>query len=217
MKDKDKSLDVNEIFYSIDGEGIRAGQLAVFIRLNGCNERCSYCDTSYALKFANNMMGICEILDEVSVYSCKNVTLTGGEPLYQENSLGLVKALSDYEVNIETNGSLDVGDFILDNTIITMDIKTPSSNMESLNLYENIKKLRGRDVLKFVVGSKEDMDFTYKIIDAYKPACHIYLSPVFGQIDPANIVEKMKEYKDDQVKLQLQMHKFIWNPDQRGV
>lgn len=214
---KDKILDVNEIFYSIDGEGIRAGKLCVFVRLNACNERCLYCDTAYALDFHDNFMKISEILDEISSYSCKNITLTGGEPLYQKNSLELVKALKDYEVNIETNGSLDVADFILDNTIITMDIKTPSSKMVGLNKYDNIGKLRDRDVIKFVVGDEEDIKFSYKIINDYKTRANIYLSPVFSKIEAEKIVDLMKEYKNDNIRLQLQMHKYIWDPDKRGV
>ena len=217
---KDKKLDINEIFYSIDGEGVTAGQLAIFIRLNACNLRCSYCDTSYALEAKNNYMDFDHIFDIINQYPSRHITITGGEPLYQEAIVDFIEELSKsgYRINIETNGSISVKELInIDKTIITLDIKTPSSNMDCENLYANLNYLRGNDVCKFVVGSIEDLEFTYKVIDYYKPKCNIFLSPVYGLIDPADIVEFMKIKGYDNVKLQLQMHKYIWDPNKRGV
>lgn len=214
MKDK---FDINEIFYSIDGEGKRSGQLCTFVRFNGCNIRCAYCDTPYALCSMKNYMEIDEIKDIIKKYKCKNITLTGGEPLLQKNLLNLIKSLQDYDINIETNGTLDIEKYLLKNTFITMDIKTPSSREDEKNLYSNINKLRKKDILKFVVGSKEDIKFSYEIIKKYNPKCIIYFSPIFGKITGDEIVEEMKKYKNYDIKLQLQIHKYIWDADKRGV
>ena len=146
-------LPVNEIFGSIDGEGITAGGLATFIRLCGCNMKCSYCDTTYALSTKDaDFISIENILDEVDKNGYKHVTLTGGEPLIHENSYYLIKALlkKGYIVNIETNGSIPISKYQLDNVIITMDYKCPSSNTERLMYLDNLELLRENDVLKFV-------------------------------------------------------------------
>ena len=219
-KIKDKLLDINEIFYSIDGEGNTSGQLAVFIRLNGCNIRCEYCDTDYALEEHLTYKSIERIEKEVSQYNCKNITITGGEPLMQPNTLDLIKYLISlgYRMNIETNGSKDIKELSkIKNTIITLDIKAPMSAMKGYNDYNNIKYLRNHDALKFVVGNDNDLDFAYKVIEKYKPNCQIFLSPIFGDIDGAKIVEYMKKKKDDNIKLQLQIHKYIWDPLRQGV
>ncbi|WP_297282046.1 radical SAM protein [uncultured Anaerococcus sp.] len=217
---KDKKLDINEIFYSIDGEGITAGQLAIFIRLNGCNLRCSYCDTAYALETKENYIDFNQIFKLISGYPCKNITITGGEPLYQDGTIDFIKELTSkgYRVNIETNGSISINRLTnIDNTIVTLDIKTYSSDMEKSNLYENLDYLRECDVSKFVVGDKDDLDFTYKVVNQYKPKGNIFLSPVYGSIEPADIVNYMKSKDNEKVRLQLQMHKYIWDPDKRGV
>lgn len=211
---------VNEIFYSIDGEGIRTGELAVFIRLAGCNLRCSYCDTEYALsKKDGTEMCVVEILNEVNQYGCKNVTITGGEPLIHKGIEELVDLLTEYgyEVNIETNGSVDIRPFLDRNVIITMDYKTPSSGEEEKMLIGNIERLRENDVLKFVVGTEEDLEATREIICMADIKAYKYISPVFGQINPKDIVEYMKKYKFEKTRCQLQLHKIIWNPNERGV
>ncbi len=215
---KDKRLDINEIFYSIDGEGITAGQIAIFIRLNGCNLRCSYCDTAYSLEAKNNYMDFEQIYEIIDKYPTKNITITGGEPLFQNAVFDFIKELSakGYRVNIETNGSIGIKNITkIDNTIVTLDIKTCSSGMNESNLYKNLTYLRDSDVIKFVVGNIEDLDFTYKVIDHYSPRGHIFLSPVYGSIKPAEIVDYMKDKSNENVRLQLQMHKFIWDPDKR--
>lgn len=217
MKDKEILFDINEIFYSIDGEGSTSGQLAIFIRFNGCNLRCSYCDTGYALKGKNNFISLDDLVKEIKKYKTKNITLTGGEPLLQDDLLELIKILPDYRFNIETNGTLDIENYLLENTIITMDIKTPLSKTRDQNRYSNIKKLRKNDNLKFVVGNKEDIKFAYKVIELYKPISNIYFSPIFNQITGDEIVEEIKKYGNDKIKLQLQIHKYIWSPDKRGV
>lgn len=212
----DKPLLVNEIFASIDGEGKRAGELATFIRLTGCNLRCSYCDTAYAFK-EGKPMTVQEIVDKVTQ---KRVTLTGGEPLTQDVK-PLLKALKGHEVNIETNGSIDIAPYFdFDNVFFTVDYKSGSSGMNKKMLMSNFKKLRSKDVLKFVIGSFEDLEEAklfylnhFADLQDYK----IYVSPVFGQIEPKDIVEFMKKNNLGQWRIQLQLHKFIWNPKKRGV
>ena len=207
-------MKVNEIFFSIDGEGKRAGQLAAFIRLTGCNLRCSYCDTKYSFD-AGKKMSEKQIADTVKNF--RNVTLTGGEPLMQ-NCNELLNLLSRQEVNIETNGSIDLAEYLkYENIFFTMDFKSYSSGMYDAMNYKNLKLLRERDVLKFVVGDENDLTLAEKICREFEPKAQIYISPVFGKIKPVQIVEFMKRHNLQDWKLQLQLHKIIWKPDERGV
>lgn len=216
-------FNVVEIFDSIDGEGKRTGELATFIRLAGCNLRCSYCDTSYGLDFISGTpMKMSEIIDKCKEYSNKNITLTGGEPLARIFVDELIErlALEGFEVNIETNGSISLYNTPrLKNVFYTMDYKCPSSGVEDKMDLENLKFLDKDDVLKFVVGSEEDLDKTWTILDEYKPKAQVYISPVFGKIEPVEIVNYMKEHKETfkDARIQIQLHKIIWNPDERGV
>lgn len=208
-----KSLKVNEIFDSIDGEGKRAGELATFIRLTGCNLRCSYCDSTYTF-YEGKQMEIDDILKQVHY---KNVTLTGGEPLYQDVH-ELLEGLRDHEVNIETNGSMPIRPYMdMGNVFFTIDWKSKSSGVENRMYMENFNLLRERDVLKFVVGSLEELERAKYITYTIHPKCLVYISPVFGKINPADMVEYMKRNKMEQWRIQLQLHKFIWSPTKRGV
>lgn len=212
---------VNEIFESIDGEGLRTGSLAIFIRLAGCNLRCSYCDTSYALEMAQGEpLTASEILGRISIYRTRHITLTGGEPLLQPCISELIDSLTEngYIVNIETNGSVDITPYQTDGTIITMDYKTPSSGVEKKMRLENISLLRGRDVLKFVCG-KGDIPTVNRILHQYRPTCWVYLSPVFGEIEPSKLVDFLRAYpgESEKIRVQVQLHKIIWNPEERGV
>ena len=213
---------VNEIFYSIDGEGLTAGQLAIFIRLSGCNMNCSYCDTKYALKkTSGTYMSIDEILVEISNYNCKNITLTGGEPLLFKESSDLIEKLLEkgYKVNIETNGSIDITKY-LGKCLITMDYKLPSSNMEKYMNLSNLENLTENDVLKFVT-QESDFDKIEEILKSYKLKCHVYISPIFDKIEPSKIVDFMKKLSNEidmsRVRVQVQLHKVIWDPNERGV
>lgn len=214
---------VNEIFSSIDGEGIRTGELATFIRLAGCNMRCSYCDTLYALKpTAGIEMSVDEIVKKVDKFNVKNITLTGGEPLIHNEVDLLIDSLTKqkYKVNIETNGSVPI-DKYLDSCLITMDYKTPSSLMEEKMLLDNIEKLKETDVLKFVV-EKSDLATIERVLKRYNVRCYVYISPIFGKIEPSEIVDFMKEMNErgvnmDKVRVQVQLHKVIWDPNMKGV
>ena len=207
-------MNVNEIFYSVDGEGKRAGQLATFVRLAGCNLRCSYCDTKYAFDDGREMTAN-EIADAVKNY--RNVTLTGGEPLLQDCH-ELLNLLRNHNVNIETNGSITLDDYLeYANVFFTMDFKCYSSRMVDAMKYSNLKILRERDVLKFVVGDKSDLELAREICFEFKPKSAIYISPVYGKIELPVIVVFMKQYRLEDWRLQVQLHKIIWSPDERGV
>lgn len=221
MKD---NLIVNEIFGSIDGEGIRTGELATFIRLAGCNLRCSYCDTAYALNMKNGTeMSIDEILNQVEKIGYKNITLTGGEPLIHKNVNKLIDKLIEhgYKVNIETNGAVDLTPYITKDVILTMDFKTKTSGMAKYMLTTNLSKLRENDVLK-IVCAEDDFDDIKELLLNHDIKSYIYLSPIFEKIKPVQLVEFLKQlhlekFNTDKIRIQVQLHKIIWNPNERGV
>lgn len=217
---------IAETFSSINGEGTHAGQLAFFIRFTGCNLDCSYCDTKWA-NVPNapytEMTGE-EILSAVQKSGIKNVTVTGGEPLIQPNIIPLLEMLcgDGHYVEIETNGSADVSEVVkigTDRPALTMDYKLPSSGMESFMRTENFALLEAMDTVKFVSGSRADLERALEIIREYGliGKCAVYISPVFGEIEPAEIVDFMLANKLNGVNVQLQMHKFIWDANARGV
>jgi len=154
------NLNINEIFYSLQGEAREVGLPTVFVRLTGCPLRCTYCDTEYAFK-GNNMLSIDQILTEIKQYNTRYVCVTGGEPLAQIDCHVLLDALikDDYQVSLETSGSIDIG-AVNPGVSVVMDVKTPSSNESKHNKYDNIAKLKLKDQLKFVIGSKEDFDWS---------------------------------------------------------
>lgn len=216
---------VAEKFVSINGEGRKAGQIAVFIRFRGCNLSCSYCDTAWANKVscsAEEMTGE-NILEYIKSTGVKNVTLTGGEPLIQNSIYELIYLLcrNDLQVEIETNGSVDISYYkgMKKRPSFTLDYKLPSSKMEKSMLLENYAHLTENDTVKFVCASNADLEKALEIITDHKlvKKCAVYLSPVFGSIKPDEIVEFMIKHKMNGVNLQLQLHKFIWDPDKRGV
>lgn len=230
-------MQINEIFSSIEGEGIRTGYLATFVRTFGCNLACSYCDTRYAC-IPNpeegpqyTTMTVEQIVAECERINNDRVTLTGGEPLIQREAPELVAALLDkgFEVNIETNGAVDLPTFedrlvdvlnddeALNNLIYTMDYKCPSSGEEEKMIKSNIPFLIKGDVLKFVVGSVEDLDAMKAVIEETEPQAEIFVSPIWGNIECTEIVDYMKENNLQNVRLQLQLHKIIWDPSTRGV
>ena len=219
-------LKVVEKFISINGEGRRAGQLALFIRFAGCNLDCSYCDTSWANKSDVHFepMSADDIYSYIKSAGVQNVTLTGGEPLMHEGIAELLQLLSKDKslyVEIETNGSISLEKFCgIDNPpSFTMDYKLPSSNMEDKMDTVNFDVLTSHDTVKFVCGSQEDLQKTYDIIEKYglSQKTAVYISPVFGNIEPEDIVEFMKKHNMNGVNLQLQLHKIIWSPDKKGV
>ncbi|MBK1810555.1 putative 7-carboxy-7-deazaguanine synthase QueE [Clostridium sp. YIM B02505] len=217
---------VVEKFVSINGEGLRCGQLAIFIRFAGCNLNCSYCDTTWANEknAPYELMSSEEIYNYIKSTEVKNITLTGGEPLLQEGIIELLEILAkdkELHVEIETNGSvlLDTFSKVENPPSFTMDYKLPSSNMERQMNLDNFKFLTKNDTVKFVSGSFEDLKKAKEIIDRYAlvEKTSVYISPVFGQISLESIVEFMVNKKMNGVNLQVQLHKIIWDPSKRGV
>lgn len=212
-------LKINEIFYSIQGESTKAGLPCIFVRLTYCNIRCVYCDTEYAF-YEGVDKTIDDIVDEVKSYNCKLVEITGGEPLVQENVHILMARLCDsgYDVMIETGGSLPIEN--IDKRVkIVLDVKTPYSKMEKKNRYKNIPHLKPNDEVKFVVGSREDYEWVKEIIcryDLLNKVEHVLLSPVFDKVENIELAEWILQDKLN-VRFQLQMHKYIWHPETRGV
>ncbi len=225
---------VVEKFVSINGEGRRAGELAVFIRFMGCNLRCSYCDSLYAVssEASYEVMTEAEIYDYILSTGILNVTLTGGEPLISpgmDDLIVLLAASGKINVEIETNGSIDISPVIerlssiseevAERVSFTVDYKCPGSGVEDKMCLTCFEKIRSVDTVKFVVSDKNDLEKMLRIISEYDLAekGKVYVSPVFGKIDPKDIVSFMEEKKLNKVRLQLQLHKYIWDPDRRGV
>ncbi|HBI85065.1 MAG TPA: putative 7-carboxy-7-deazaguanine synthase QueE [Ruminococcus sp.] len=213
-----------EHFISINGEGQRAGELALFLRFAGCNLRCAWCDTAWACGVdapheAVTAERITEIAAEAYAQGVRNVTLTGGEPLLQADIADVMERLVQMglRTEIETNGAVALEPFMQTGCTFTMDYKLPASGMDRFMRTDNFALLREWDTVKFVCGSREDVFRAKEIAAQYKPRCPLYLSAVFGQIEPAEIVEIMKAECMGNFRLQLQLHKFIWDPNERGV
>ena len=217
---------VVEHFISINGEGYRAGQLALFIRMKGCNLNCGYCDTKWANQ--PDAPAIEMTTDELEVLvresGVENVTLTGGEPLMREGVRELLERLAGIpgiSIEIETNGSVDLEPFagIADNILFTMDYKLACSGMEEQMHLPNFGLLKKKDTVKFVIGSRADLERAKEVLDKYQlpGRVHVYFSPVFGSIDPQEMAAFMTEHRLNKVNLQLQLHKFIWDPNEKGV
>ncbi len=217
---KTETFPVVELFDSIEGEGKRTGAMAVFVRFAGCNLRCSYCDTGYALEPADAREHLTEeeLMGRIRRYPWKKVTLTGGEPLLQPlDSLCRTLSREGYEVNIETNGAVPLLEERPRGLFYTMDVKSPSSGMRGRMRMENLTRLTGEDVVKFVVGSREDLEDMDRVLREYTLRSQVYVSPVYGAIEPRELVEFVREHKLAQVRVQVQLHKIIWDPEMRGV
>lgn len=223
---KDGKLLVCEIFESIDGEGYNAGFPTVFFRTVGCNLRCSWCDSKYTFEADKNCkwMSVEEAIDKVDSFGIKHITITGGEPLLEENKAWMtffIKTLliMRFKIDIETNGAIDYtywkNMFGLNDVTLIMDWKAPSSKMNSFMLASNLKILGKKDIVKIVV---EDGDFeeVEKLLE-YKILATIYISPVFNKVTMQKIPEFVLKHKDENIRCQVQLHKVFWDPDKRGV
>ena len=217
-----ETLSINEIFYSIQGESTFAGQPCVFVRLTGCDLRCTYCDTEYAF-YEGSRRSIDSILGEVAIHPCRLVEVTGGEPLLQKRVHLLMTRLCDlgYTVLIETSGAHDIGG--IDARVHRiMDLKCPGSGEGERNRMENLPLLGPRDEVKFVIGSEEDYAWARAQVQAGTTGWvdrvnAILFSPVFGKITPLDLATRVLADALPRVRMQLQMHKLIWEPNQRGV
>ncbi len=212
-------LAVTEIFLSIQGESTWAGLPCVFVRLTGCNLRCAWCDTAYAFH-GGVQMAVDDVVQRVMEFECPLVEITGGEPLLQRHCATLAQALLERGLTVlcETSGSLPI-DRLPEGVFRIMDLKCPGSGECAKNDWTNIARLTPLDEVKFVIASRADYEWSRDTLRAHalETRCRAVLfSPVFGSIEPQDLV---KWILDDQlpVRFQLQLHKFIWPPDARGV
>ncbi len=221
-------LPMVEIFETVEGEGTRAGFPTVFVRLFGCNLRCTWCDTKYSYPPAEAefVMSVDEIVSKATCFGAKHLCLTGGEPLlYGDKSAALIEALAGtgrYEdIHIETNGAIELEPFIRritsPNVRYIMDYKLPDSGEEDKMATANFALLRKQDELKFVIGSDRDFEAAKAVLERYPTAALPLFSPVWETMPPAKLVGLMLEHGLSHVKLNMQLHKIIWDPAARGV
>ena len=209
---------ITEIFHSIQGESSYAGQPCVFVRLTGCPLRCTWCDTDYAFH-GGQECSLEEALGKVRAYGCHLVEVTGGEPLAQPESLLLMTKLCDagYTVLLETSGAIDIAP--VDSRVhVILDVKCPGSDMTDRMHWPNLSQLAAKDEAKFVLADRADYDWAREILAQYDIAsrCTVLFSPVFGALDARQLAEWILA-DCLPVRFQLQMHKYIWAPDMRGV
>lgn len=209
-------MKINEIFYSIQGEGKWMGLPNIFIRTTGCNLRCSFCDTTYAYETGEEM-SIEEIINRIRKHPCNYVCITGGEPLLQEEIVQLIDVLLEkkYVICLETNGSIGIETLVgKKSLLISLDIKCPSSAMHEKMNFNNVSLLTCNDQLKFIIQNREDYEYAKKIIKKYKPQSAIFFQSVWG----INLKELSSWVLNDglDVRIGLQLHKIIWG-DRKGV
>jgi len=207
------TLNITEIFYSLQGEAKEVGIPTVFVRLTGCPLRCNYCDTAYAFK-GNNPLSIESIMEQVAKYNTRYVCVTGGEPMAQSNCLILLDTLIEagYKVSMETSGSIDISP-VNNKVSVVMDLKTPSSTEQSQNRYENIALLERKDQLKFVIASRPDFEWSCSILENNNVDCDVLFSPVYESLKPVELADWILE-KQLNVRLQVQLHKLLWGDKQ---
>ena len=211
---------VTEIFHSIQGESTYSGLPCVFVRLTGCNLRCTFCDTRYAYREGDSM-SVSAILEQVGQFACGLVEITGGEPLYQEETPSLARELirQGRRVLVETNGSLNIA--VLDpGCVRIVDFKCPSSGECGQTDWDNWARMSPYDEAKFVIGTEEDYDYAVEVLKrrvrGASPAFTVNFSPVFGRMDPRVLSEWILRDRLS-VRLNLQIHKYVWAPETRGV
>ena len=218
MSNTDKILKINEIFKSIQGESTYMGRACTFIRLTYCNLRCSYCDTEYSFHEGEDM-SIQDIMKKIKPMKTKIVEVTGGEPMLQQNVIPLMEELlnNSYEVLLETCGAISLKDVPAGVKKI-VDFKCPSSNMKDKNLWSILDELSKDDEIKFVIGDRNDYEWTKEKISKYNldEKWTILFSPVFNKLQLDELADWILN-DNLNVRLQLQMHKYIWDPDMRAV
>ncbi len=211
-------LVINEIYASVQGESSYAGWPCVFVRLTGCNLRCTYCDSEFAF-YDGGRRSIASVIDEVRAHNIPLVEITGGEPLLQKACVPLAQALLDagLTVLVETSGERPIG-MLPEGVIRIMDIKCPSSGECERNNWDNIGHLTAMDEVKFVLGNRADYDWMREIMATHQltDRCPVLVSTVYGQLEPKTVVEWILADRLP-VRFQLQMHKYVWDPSARGV
>ncbi|MGC8912497.1 MAG: 7-carboxy-7-deazaguanine synthase QueE [Thermoplasmata archaeon] len=206
---------INEIFFSIQGEGINIGIPMVFVRVTGCNLRCRWCDTTYAFDEGTEMR-IEEIVNKVEEFGVNRVCITGGEPLLHKDITKLITRFIDagYFVQVQTNGSKTIQEMPCEeNLCISMDIKCPSSGMQDKMNFDNIELLSPFDELKFVIADENDYNYALQVLEKYQPKTNIVFQPVYGT-DIRMIADEVLNKKLN-VRVLPQLHKYIWG-DIRG-
>ncbi len=215
----EQHVSLSEIYESVQGETSHAGRMTSFVRLAGCPLRCRWCDSTFSFA-KGTLVTISSIMDALARFGWKFVCVTGGEPLAQPSGIALLQALvrQGYIVSLETNGALSTVDVPHEVRVI-LDIKCPGSGMEHHNEWSNLSRLRHHDEVKFVIADRNDYEWAKLVIARYElcsAAGEVLLSPVFGELDPKTLVQWMSEDKLP-VRMNLQIHKYIWNPSTRGV
>jgi len=213
------SLTINEIFNSIQGESLYTGLRCTFIRLTGCNLRCSYCDTRYAYEEGTSL-AMTDIIDKVSGYECPLVEITGGEPLIQNKTPLLITNLIEkgYKVLLETNGTIDISS-VDERCIKIVDIKCPGSGESGKNMLDNLNRLNAKDQAKFVITNLEDYEYAKEIIKQIPSGFlreNILISPVPGKMAFSGLANRILKDKLT-VRFHIQLHKIIWPDINRGV
>jgi len=212
------SIKINEIYFSIQGESTHSGRPCIFVRLTYCNLRCTYCDTEHAF-YEGKDMDIPTIIEEIKKWNCNLIEVTGGEPLFQSGCIELLNELNTlgYEILLETGGSISIAK-VPKNVIKIIDFKCPSSGMQKKNLWSIVNDIQIHDEIKFVIGNRDDYNWAKKkIYDLHlNNKCTILMSPSFEVIDPSKLVSWILN-DNLPVRMQMQMHKFIWKSDEKGV
>lgn len=212
-------LTVNEIFHSIQGESSHAGRPCVFVRLTGCNLRCVWCDTPYAFE-EGRRLSVDEVVRAVDVYDCPLVEVTGGEPLLQADVYDLMERLlaSGKTVLLETGGHIDIRD-VPHAVVKVVDVKCPGSGEAAQNAWVNLERLAAHDEVKFVIRDRADYEFARNILRRHeldRRCAAVLLSPVHGVLDPVQLAAWSLEDRLP-ARIQLQLHKYVWGDDARGV
>lgn len=214
----DQRLKVHEIFYSIQGESTFAGRPCVLVRLTGCQMRCTWCDTEYAFH-EGQWKTRADILAEVAAHNCPLVELTGGEPLLQPGAFHLLRDFCEagYEVLVETGGGVDISK--VDSRVRRiLDVKCPASGESEANHWQNLNHLKATDEVKFVIADREDYLWANDVVRRHRlvEICPVHYSPVHGSVDLQELAGWILHDRLG-VRMQLQMHKFVWSPETRGV
>ena len=214
-------LRVTEIFLSVQGESTHAGRPCAFVRLTGCPMRCTWCDSEYTFTGGEHV-SVEDVMRQVRAYGCQLVEVTGGEPLAQREALTLIRRLCDegFEVLIETGGFVST-EGVDERAKIILDVKCPASGEAGRNYWPNLGRLRAdRDEVKFVVLDRADWEFTRRVVEEYgleSRALAILVSPVWGETDLRGLADLVSRSGLKNVRVQLQLHKYIWGPEVRGV
>ena len=209
-------MEINEVFYSFQAEGINTGRQAIFVRTSGCNLRCRYCDTAYAFKPGTNW-GVKGVVDYIRTYHADLVVITGGEPLRQvdevKSLVSMLNQVGKYDIEVITNGSLPIWSGF--RGMWSMDIKCPSSGMSYHIRYENLGMLRKRDQVKFVISNIEDIEFAQDILTRYPIRATVLFQPAWGTDQERIVSEIMSRLPN--VRFSFQVHKWVYGPDRRGI